>query len=228
MSQRNRPSAPPAKASPLDVVLQNPFVVKITDKGHHYKQEVEAWLRSPDNFLTPHAAFVEQKTGVNRAYLFAGFLGIIALVLLFGGQGLAGFLSHLITFLYPAIASLKALETRHKDDDTKWLTYWVVFGFLGLFEFFGETLLSVLPFYYLVKTGFQLWLCFPGDCNGSLIVYNRVLRPLAVRFLNIESGSLKGKIDTHIKNAGNSVRETETKVREVVDNVHRDISNKLD
>ncbi|OQV11723.1 Sodium/nucleoside cotransporter 1 [Hypsibius exemplaris] len=220
MSQRNRASAPPAKASPLDAVLANPYVAKLKDKAVHYRDEVEAWLKSSDNFLAPYATLAEQKTGVNRAYIFAGILGVITLLLLFGGQSFAGFLSHLITFLYPAIASLKALETRQKDDDTKWLTYWVVFGFLGLFEFVGETLLSVLPFYYVVKTAFQLWLCLPGDCNGSLIVYHRVLRPLAVRFLKIDSGSAKGKIGAHLNNAADKtasfIRETETKVREEI------------
>jgi len=223
-----RPSAPPAKASPLDAVLQHPIFLRFKDKALHYKGEVETWLRSSDNFLTPHLANVEAKSGVNRVYIFAGVLGLITLILLFAGQTVAGFLSHLITFLYPAIASLKALETRTKDDDTKWLTYWVVFGFLGLFEFAGETLVSVVPFYYLVKTGFQLWLCFPGDSNGSLIVYHRVLRPLAVRFLKVDSGTLKGKIDaagskidSHLNAAGSYIRETETRVRQ-------DISNKLD
>jgi len=216
-NQRNRPSAPPAKESPLNVVLQHPIAVKIQDKLVHYKGEVETWLRSPDNFLAPHFDCAEKKTGVNRTYIFGGLLTIIALVLLFGGQGCAGFLSHLITFLYPAIASLKALETRQKDDDTKWLTYWVVFGFLGIFEFIGETLLSLLPFYYLVKTAFQLWLCQ----DGSLIVYHRVLRPFAVRVLKIDSGSVKGKINQHLDAAGSYIRETETKVRS-------EINSKLD
>jgi len=224
MSQRNRPSAPPAKASPLEVVLQNPFVVKAKDQAIHYRNEVEKWLRSSDNFLAPWMTVAEQKTGVNRAYIFAGILFVITLLLLFGGQTFAGLLSHLITFLYPAIASLKALETRGKDDDTKWLTYWVVFGFLGLFEFFGETLLSVLPFYYLVKTAFQLWLCLPGESNGSLIVYHRALRPLAVRVLKIDSGvkgKISDKVDAHLSAAGSYLRETETKVRQ-------EINNKLD
>jgi len=221
MSQRNRPSAPPAKESPLNVVLQHPIALKIKDKAVHYKGEVEAWLRSPDNFLAPHFDCAEKKTGVNRTYIFCGVITVITLLLLFGGQTFAGFLSHLITFLYPAIASLKALETRQKDDDTKWLTYWVVFGFLGLFEFFGETLLSVLPFYYLVKTAFQLWLCLPGDSNGSMIVYHRVLRPFAVRVLKIDSGSVKGKINSHLDQAGSFLRETETKVRS-------EINSKLD
>lgn len=228
MSQRNRPSAPPAHASPLQKIMENPIVVKVKDQALHYKRDVEAWLRSPDNFLAPHMAFLESKTGINRAYIFAGFLGVITLLLLFGGHSFAGFLSHLITFLYPAFASLKALETRSKDDDTKWLTYWVVFGFLGHFEFFSETLLSVLPFYYLLKTCFQLWLCLPGDSNGSMLVYNNVLRPFAVRVLKVDSGSLKGKIDSHVKSASNTVRATETKVREEVDNIRREINEKLD
>lgn len=49
--------------------------------------------------------------------------------------------------------SIKAIESPNKDDDTQWLTYWVVYGVFGVGEFFSDILLSWCPFYYLCKVG---------------------------------------------------------------------------
>lgn len=45
----------------------------------------------------------------------------------------------------------KALESHNKEDDTKWLTYWVVYGFFSVAEFFSDLILSWFPFYYICK-----------------------------------------------------------------------------
>jgi len=212
MSSAKRGQAAAARQpTPLDKFKQNPLVVKAMDKGQDCKQKMDRWLRSDENVLASYLSLAEKKTGVDRVYLFGGALAVITLYLLFGWN--AGLLSHLITFLYPAYASLHALETRNKDDDTKWLTYWVVFGFLGHLEFLGEYLLAVLPFYYLIKTAFQVWLFLGG---GNLIVYNRILRPLAIRFMHVDQGSVKGQINAKIDKASNFVKETETRVRQEV------------
>jgi receptor expression-enhancing protein 5/6 len=39
-------------------------------------------------------------------------------------------------FAYPAYCSIRALESTMKDDDTQWLTYWVVFAAFSLVEYF--------------------------------------------------------------------------------------------
>ena len=41
-------------------------------------------------------------------------------------------------FLYPAYCSIKALESSVKNDDTQWLTYWVVFAFFSVVEYFAD------------------------------------------------------------------------------------------
>jgi len=230
MSQKRNATA--TKSSPLGTLEQNPFVQKSKERLTTYKNQLDKWLRSDENFIAPYLTIVEQKTNIPRVPLFLVVVGIITLYLLFGAH--AGLLSHLITFIYPALGSLRALETRRTDDDTKWLTYWVVFGFLGLFEHFGEAVLSVLPFYYVLKTGFQLWLCLPGVQNGSLIIYERFLRPVAKRALRIDmrpSGSvgsqLQGRIHAQVDNAAGVIRDTTTHIRDTTTHV-RDEFNKLD
>jgi hypothetical protein len=75
---------------------------------------------------------------------------------------------------------IHALESKGSDDDTKWLTYWVVYAFFGLFEFFSDLILGWFPFYWLAKVAFLVW-CFNPLTNGSLVVYNRLIRPVFLR-----------------------------------------------
>lgn len=48
---------------------------------------------------------------------------------------------------------VKAIESPNKEDDTVWLTYWVVYALFGLVEFFSDLLLFWFPFYYAGKVG---------------------------------------------------------------------------
>lgn len=62
---------------------------------------------------------------------------------------------NIIAVAYPAFISLKALETSSKDDDTKWLTYWVLYAIFSVFEFFTGYLPVIIPFYYLWKVNYS-------------------------------------------------------------------------
>ena len=49
------------------------------------------------------------------------------------------------------VCSVKAIESVNKDDDTQWLTYWVVYSVFSLGEFFTDILLSWIPLYWFLK-----------------------------------------------------------------------------
>lgn len=51
----------------------------------------------------------------------------------------------------PTLCRVKAIESPCKEDDTKWLTYWVVYGVFSLGEFFSDIFLYWFPFYYAFK-----------------------------------------------------------------------------
>jgi hypothetical protein len=55
---------------------------------------------------------------------------------------------------------MKAIESPNKDDDTQWLTYWVVYGVFSIAEFFSDLFLSWFPFYYMLKVHWFLNYCF--------------------------------------------------------------------
>lgn len=59
--------------------------------------------------------------------------------------------SGFITQTLLPVCRIKAIESTDKDDDTKWLIYWVVYGVFSVAEFFADIFLSWFPFYYIGK-----------------------------------------------------------------------------
>ena len=90
-----------------------------------------------------------------------------------------GFGSTYITCLlgvaYPAFMSFLALESDSENDDRQWLTYWVVFGFLNILDQYVGFILHFIPFYYVLKLAFLVFLFHPKT-KGATWVYDSYLR----------------------------------------------------
>lgn len=63
-----------SKSAAADSLNQNAFVQRTQEHGKLYKNQLEAWLKSNDNFLAQYLTAAETKTGVNRVYIFLGEL----------------------------------------------------------------------------------------------------------------------------------------------------------
>ena len=157
---------------------------------------IEHYLNKVDKFIEGHAQLdkilidLENRIKVKKSHIF--LLGV-TFVILGLGSGYAGqLLCNAIGFLYPSYASIKAigktinsliviffipekctfpyfLESSNKEDDTKWLIYWVVFASFSMLESFSDLIIGWMPFYWLCKCLFLVWCMSP--LNGSGIVY---------------------------------------------------------
>lgn len=87
-------------------------------------------------------------------------------------------ISSVVVFLYPGYASYKTLSQRpaSEEDLERWLMYWSVLGCIVGVEYAAEWLVSWVPFYYLVKTIFLLYLALP-QTRGSSYLYINHLEP---------------------------------------------------
>lgn len=172
----------------------------MAQKFTNIKDQLASSLHDTNKPWSSILAKVERKTGVNRLYIFIGLAVVIGLWLVFGYC--AQLVCNTVGFLYPAYVSIHAIESKSKDDDTKWLTYWVVYALFSIAEYFANFIVSWFPLYWLAKFGFMVWLMIPTEFNGSLFLYRKIIKPY---FL---------KNHQTIDNTLNKVKDTATKLIE--------------
>ncbi|OMO93157.1 TB2/DP1/HVA22-related protein [Corchorus capsularis] len=82
-------------------------------------------------------------------------------------------------------ASIKAIETRSSNDDQQWLTYWVLYSMITLFELTFAKVLEWFPIWPYAKLIVTCWLVLP-HFNGAAYVYRHFIRPV---YLNPQSAT---------------------------------------
>ncbi|KAI2798233.1 hypothetical protein RDWZM_004791 [Blomia tropicalis] len=172
---------------------------QISQQYYSTLDQVDRALHQPGK-LNDISTLVENKLGVKRIYVAQGIFGLFVFYMVFGY--FAQLICNFVGFIYPAYVSIKALESSSKEDDTRWLTYWVVFSAFSVAEFFSDFIFSWFPFYWLAKVLFLIWCYAPMKDNGSTYVYSRIIRPLFLKNTN--------KID-------NFNKKVEAKINEVKD-----------
>ena len=123
-------------------------------------------------FISKHMEIITRKTGINAVLVLGALIASLVVVVL-------GIMEREVTsvvgIVLPAIWSLKAIETSDKEDDKQWLTYWTVFGSFIVAEMFLEIFIrKYIPFYFLIKIVFLMWLFLP-NLQGAKLIYDKVL-----------------------------------------------------
>ncbi|XP_073017721.1 HVA22-like protein f [Primulina eburnea] len=88
-----------------------------------------------------------------------------------------------VMLLFPLYGSMRAIESPSiADDDQKWLTYWVLYSFVTLFELSFWKILQWLPFWPYMKLMLCVWLVLPMF-NGAAYIYENFVR----KYVNISN-----------------------------------------
>jgi len=132
----------------------------------HLRTLIEEKAPQLSKLLDEHVEVKTQKK-VKKEWVVAGLGVFVFLLFIFGD--LAGLLCNLVGFVYPAYMSFKAIESEDKEDDTQWLTYWVVYSFFTVLETFVSFLLSWIPFYFAFKLAFLVYLFHPKWLGATKI-----------------------------------------------------------
>ncbi|CAM6128937.1 unnamed protein product [Calypogeia fissa] len=80
-----------------------------------------------------------------------------------------------VMLAYPLYASVIAIESSSKDDETQWLTYWVLYSFVQLIELALDRIIFWLPFWYTLKLVAMAWLALP-QFHGAAFVYENYVK----------------------------------------------------
>jgi receptor expression-enhancing protein 5/6 len=139
---------------------------KATDSSSKEKTEISLFDKWNEQMK-----LIEDKTGIKGIYVITLLLTSIVLVYLNVFDKL---ITNLVGTLYPAFWTMKSIELKN-DDDKMWLTYWVVFSSFTLVDMFSVMIVKFIPFYFVLKILFLIWLFMPNS-QGCYIVYKLLVK----------------------------------------------------
>lgn len=151
--------------------------------------QVQQYLSKIDRQFQGHGYLdqFEHATGLPRSTAVLGFGAVYVIAVFLNIAGLGQLLTNIAGFVLPAYYSLIALKTSRTDDDTQLLTYWVIFAFLNVIEFWLKAILYWVPFYFVFKLVFLLYIGTPST-GGAQVVYQHLVGPVGDQILAATKG----------------------------------------
>ena len=117
---------------------------------------------------------IQEKTGIKGIFII---LGLVLCVTFVYFNIFDSIITNLVGTLYPAFWTIKSLEQNSVEEQKKWLTYWVVFGSFIIVDMSSPVIVKFIPFYFVLKILFLIWLFMPGS-SGCTIVYYLVVKKI--------------------------------------------------
>lgn len=147
---------------------------------------------------------IHKKTGIEGKYVV---IGLIVCLLIVSVGYFERIITNLIGTIYPAYWTMKSIESQN-DDDKYWLTYWVVFAFFSLVDVFSGFLMKLIPFYFIFKIIFLVWLFMPNTQGCYYIYYFVIVKLFKHVEKDIDEATEKiGEYTKNIVNQGNEILE---------------------
>ena len=113
---------------------------------------------------------IQEKTGIN-GYVFIGLL-LLSLIFVYFNL-FENLITNLIGTVYPTFWTIKSIES--KDGKAiHWLIYWIIFSSFILLDFFSGFVVKIIPFYFVMKICFLIWLQWP-ESKGCDIIFSYVI-----------------------------------------------------
>ena len=113
---------------------------------------------------------IQEKTGIN-GYVFIGLL-MLSLIFVYFNL-FENLITNLIGTVYPTFWTIKSIES--KDGKAiHWLIYWIIFSSFILLDFFSVFVVKIIPFYFVMKICFLIWLQWP-ESKGCDIIFSYVI-----------------------------------------------------
>ena len=129
--------------------------------------------------LDEYITLIAEKTGQEKKVVKIGLAVVLVLVFILGFG--ASLIANAVGVIYPAYRSFRAIESEQGADDKKWLTYWLVFAFISFIDNFAQFILVYIPFYFILKLIFLLYLFLPIT-EGAEAIYERYLLPFYKKY----------------------------------------------
>lgn len=197
--------------------------------AHTAIDKYQSLERTLDRELSKYPSMLqlERRAGIkktNIVLLAAGALLLLLLTTWMPAVTLA-----LVAYVYPALATISALEGGDRQATAGCLTYWLVLGgALCVRTMTGDLLARVLPFWNLVRLVALFWLFLPQTA-GAMAVYERAIRPVVLamrdhptvkeasrqlgRNLGKATGEAKGAAKEAVRGAAQRVESTAQEVK---------------
>ena len=167
---------------------------------------------------------IEKKTGIHGVYVIILLVVSVLFVYLNIFDNL---ITNLVGTVYPAFWTMKSIETKG-DDDKQWLTYWVVFASFTIVDMFSAFIVKFVPFYFLMKIIFLIWLFMPNSHGATLVYHLLVVRVFKSFESDIDNAADKVKEYTNefVLNNENvdrfkQIKNTFTTMKKIKDNADR-------
>lgn len=102
-----------------------------------------------------------------------------------------------ITFWYPLVASIMAIEMRNTKEDQLWMTYWMLYALVSTVELIVAPAIPWIPFYSAIKLVVAAWLVLP-QFRGAIVLYKELVHPYFSAATKVTFTNGEHKWSTHI------------------------------